>query len=383
MKLLIITQELDEDAAGLGFFISWVREFSKWFEEVKVLHFRGRGGALPSNVSHKLIRGNKVAKALLVNREILRWKPDRVFIHMCPEFALASLPACTAVGCPRFLWFMHGAVPQSLRLSEPFLNLIFTGSSKSLRLDTPKKRVLHHGIDAGRYAGKASEYVLDVGRMSKVKNHGLVINAFLRLDPELRKRGLVIAGGGGMLDELKIIAQDQNILFLGNVPNREMSEVYANCSVFVTASETGSVDKTVLEAMASGKPVIVCNEAFTELLSGFESYCFFEKGNEEDLTAKMEALLRDGALCDKIGAELRERVKDTQDVSDLIRLMSEQIKSHADPVSAYDLMEYVIPFYPVWRLNKKLKNKRIMFAKKAQGRHTGGGNDDSGQHSGG
>jgi len=52
----------------------------------------------------------------------------------------------------------------------------------------------------------------------------------------------------------------------------------------VNTSSTGSLDKVVLEAMASGCLVLTCNEAYNETL---ESNYRFQKGNDKELADKI------------------------------------------------------------------------------------------------
>ncbi len=329
---MVITQEMDESGGVMGFFVPWVRELSKHFDEVEVLFFKGGGARVPSNVKLMEIKGNKLKKTLELNREILKSKPDRIFIHMCPEFVLASLPASLLAKSKRYLWYMHGSVPLKLKVAGLFVEKIFTGSDKSLRLKTKKKVVLHHGIDTGRFFTGEGKSILDVARISQIKNHDVVISAFSKIekkDLELRIVGDEPPGEQGVMERLKEVAKakgvERSVVFMGKVPNAKVPGVFAESLFFVSASETGSLDKSGLEAMAAGKAVIVCNEAYEEILQGFEKECFFRKGDETDLAKKMETFIEDDELREKIGKELKERVVEQHSIKKLAKRLSEEM----------------------------------------------------------
>ena len=56
-------------------------------------------------------------------------------------------------------------------------------------------------------------------------------------------------------------------------------------------STTGSLDKTVLEAMACGTPVITCNEAYKDVL---EDRFLYKPGDAKDLAEKMKVFITAG-----------------------------------------------------------------------------------------
>jgi phosphatidylinositol alpha 1,6-mannosyltransferase len=101
---------------------------------------------------------------------------------------------------------------------------------------------------------------LHVGRLAAEKNVELVIDAF-RLFTERQpavRASLVIAGDGPVAGALRDRAADlPRVLFLGNLERHLMLPLlYASADAFLYASETETLGLVVLEAMASGVPVI-------------------------------------------------------------------------------------------------------------------------------
>ena len=111
--------------------------------------------------------------------------------------------------------------------------------------------------------GMGSRYTfLYVGRLAAEKRAAQVVDAF-RLASEMIPRGvihLVIAGAGPREAELRAAAPP-DVTFLGMLDRRSrLPDLYANCDAFVFASVTETLGLVVLEAMASGLPVIAVPE---------------------------------------------------------------------------------------------------------------------------
>jgi phosphatidylinositol alpha 1,6-mannosyltransferase len=111
--------------------------------------------------------------------------------------------------------------------------------------------------------GMGSRYTfLYVGRLAPEKRAAQVVDAF-RVASEMIPRGvihLVIAGAGPREAELRAAAPP-DVTFLGVLDRRSrLPDLYANCDAFVFASVTETLGLVVLEAMASGLPVIAVPE---------------------------------------------------------------------------------------------------------------------------
>ncbi len=111
------------------------------------------------------------------------------------------------------------------------------------------------GRDPRDPRGDRELVVLYAGRLTREKGVELLADAFLRArerDPRLR---LVLAGGGpeeGALRE----RLGEHATFLGWLGGDELARAYANADVFLFASETDTFGQVVLEAQASGLPVL-------------------------------------------------------------------------------------------------------------------------------
>jgi glycosyltransferase involved in cell wall biosynthesis/predicted metal-dependent phosphoesterase TrpH len=136
-------------------------------------------------------------------------------------------------------------------------------------LGVPSERIERwdRGVDLDRFGpglrvpgllpGEVS--VLYVGRLTREKGVDMLAEAFLEArtrDPRLH---LVLAGGGP--EEALIRARlGSGATFLGWLSGAELARVYASADVFLFASRTDTFGQVILEAQASGLPVVAVGE---------------------------------------------------------------------------------------------------------------------------
>lgn len=272
MRLLIVTQIVDTEDSYLGFFVRWIEEFAKHVESVEVICLKEGNHNLPKNVRvHSLGKEKGVSKLSYIFNFYtyiwhLRKNYDTVFVHMNPEYmALGGLFWC--VWQKRIaLWYTHKSVDTKLRIAAFFANIIFTASKESFRLATKKVRVVGHGIDTDFFSPdpgiSRGTTLLSVGRLMPSKRHDLVIRAAAIAGRELR-----IAGEGPERKNLETLAHTlgAKVHFLGGLTQEQLRDEYRKAAFFLHASETGSLDKVVLEALACGLPVITTNIVLRDL----------------------------------------------------------------------------------------------------------------------
>jgi glycosyltransferase involved in cell wall biosynthesis/predicted metal-dependent phosphoesterase TrpH len=141
------------------------------------------------------------------------------------------------------------------------------GSLAELGIDAAKVGRWERGVDVERfdpakadrdaYPGRVK--VLYAGRLSREKGVDLLAEAFLRAheaDPRLH---LLLAGGGPEESELRSRLGD-SATFLGWLGGEDLAVAYASADVFLFCSITDTYGQVILEAGASGLPVIAIAE---------------------------------------------------------------------------------------------------------------------------
>lgn len=143
---------------------------------------------------------------------------------------------------------------------------------KLVGLGEPASRVvtLRNGVDLKRFSpgdreaaraklGIDAFTLLSVGSLIPRKGHELIIAALA----ELPGMNLMIAGSGPMRAELEHIAAEKGVAprvrFLGEIAHDALVDAYRAADIFVLASSREGWANVLLEAMASGTPVVATN----------------------------------------------------------------------------------------------------------------------------
>jgi glycosyltransferase involved in cell wall biosynthesis len=101
---------------------------------------------------------------------------------------------------------------------------------------------------------------LYVGRVSKEKNLELLVKTFSELVQINDRVFLTVVGDGPYLEEMKAAMQNLPCLFTGTLKGELLSAAYASSDMFVFPSTTDTFGNVILEAQASGLPVIVTDQ---------------------------------------------------------------------------------------------------------------------------
>jgi glycosyltransferase involved in cell wall biosynthesis len=134
--------------------------------------------------------------------------------------------------------------------------------------------------------------LLYVGRLSPEKNLDLVVAAFreLQVSQPLRDVRLVFVGDGPDRARLETLAPE--VVFAGMQTGVALSQYYASADVFCFASQVETFGNVVLEAMASGLPVLAFDDACAaQVLTPDHSGWLIPLGNEAEFCQTASRLL--------------------------------------------------------------------------------------------
>ena len=125
----------------------------------------------------------------------------------------------------------------------------------------------------------------------------------------------LVVGEGDLKEKYIKMAQElgiqDHVQFLGNVPHAQLPDYYRNADLFVfpSVSRAEAFGLVVLEAMASGLPVIVSNlpgvrTLVEEGVNGFK----VPVNDPQTLAQRIRELMEDKSLCSNMGQKSREKV---------------------------------------------------------------------------
>ncbi len=349
MNLLILTQKVDKNDDILGFFHGWLLEFAKNYEKITVICLYEGEHNLPNNVKVLSLGKEKGVSRLKYILDFYKyiWKErnnyDQVFVHMNQIYVILGGLFWRLRGKKVGLWYAHGSVPFGLRFAEKISNYIFTSTKSGFRLNSKKLKIIGQGIDTNLFKPQNSIEekeifeIISVGRISPVKDYETTIKAIEILNKKGKKIRLKIIGGLGLssqqnyLNKLKKMVSEKSldniIEFCGGVPSKDILGYLQKSDLYINTSHTGSLDKTVLEAMSCGLPVLTCNEALKEVLGEYKEKLMFSKKDPEEFSNKIEDIMKmdiSGRII--LGQKLREIVIKDHNLENFIKKIVEVFK---------------------------------------------------------
>jgi glycosyltransferase involved in cell wall biosynthesis len=215
------------------------------------------------------------------------------------------------------------------KLIAPFLRLIWKNASGVIansnglrqlaqtfdsRFEIP---VIPNGVDLELYKTAQHDWspprLLSVGRIVHQKGLDLAMHALgalKELDWEWR-----IAGDGPEMEALQSLAQElginDRVFFLGWQSRQQILESYRQANAFLFPSRHEGMPNAILEAMASGLPVIAtCIAGSEELVAEGETGYLTPAEDIEALQGALKKILSDSALRQQMGAASRRRVEE-------------------------------------------------------------------------
>lgn len=173
---------------------------------------------------------------------------------------------------------------------------------------------VHNGIDCTTFTYDPSieeKRILFVGRFNQNKGPMRVLEAFDALSNEYTDFTLTMVGDGPQYTEIEQECIDRDISsrvdLRGYIPNDELPDLFCRSMLFVLPSLNEGLPRTVLEAMATGTPVIT--SALPQLEPVVEGAGrTIEPGSTNELKHTMRELLADPDRRRAMGKTGRERV---------------------------------------------------------------------------
>jgi glycosyltransferase involved in cell wall biosynthesis len=216
------------------------------------------------------------------------------------------------------------------KISAPLLRLIWKNANSIVansqglrqlalafdsRYDIP---IIPNGVDAEQFAVSNGSWspprILSVGRVVHQKGFDLGLRALAQLK-ELQWEW-TIGGDGPQMQRLRAMAQEaglrDRIHFAGWLPASQLRERYTSANLFLFPSRQEGMPNAVLEAMASGLPVVATKiSGNEELVIDGKTGALVPAENVDALREALRLLLVDAQKCERMGRAARQRVEES------------------------------------------------------------------------
>lgn len=218
------------------------------------------------------------------------------------------------------------------RMLTPLIKLIWKNArfvitnSKGLtelaKNSAPEQKfdVIFNGVDTNFYQPsrrtieerKKDFIVLCASRLSKRKGIKYAVSGFAKIAGRYPQMKMIIAGGeGNAMDELKTqvsdLGMDDKIKFFGHYTREQSPKIYNDADVFVMPSLNEGMSNNLLEALASGMPVLMTPVGGAEeLVTDGENGFLIETENSDIIADKLEYLIENLEKVDEMGRASRE-----------------------------------------------------------------------------
>jgi len=141
----------------------------------------------------------------------------------------------------------------------------------------------------------------------------VVVKAFALVQKEFPNAQLDLVGGGTLEPEIRQLVAELNIpgvTFCGVASRNEIGKYYDRSDIFINASRLDNMPVSVLEAYASGTPVITtAPEGMRYVVEDGRTGLLSEPGDAHALAANVLRILRDSDLASRLAANGFDRVR--------------------------------------------------------------------------
>ncbi|MBN2012080.1 glycosyltransferase family 1 protein [candidate division KSB1 bacterium] len=150
--------------------------------------------------------------------------------------------------------------------------------------------------------------LLFVGRLVKEKDLDDLIEANSILKAQGSRYKIVVVGDGHMREQLETEMPDAH--FTGYLYGEELAKWYASSDIFAFPSTTETFGNVILEASASGLPIVGVDKGSVQDLIRHNSTGFVAKANDPiDFAASLLPLIEDSAKRKEMGGNAQELAK--------------------------------------------------------------------------
>ncbi len=305
----------------------------------------------------KFLFSLEVFKAFFIIRKFLKYNRIDVIHANTRVSQMVAFLIWKSLGIPYVSTF-HGYYRfnsgRKLIKLEGIQTIAISGAVKrhlvsDLKIPLEKINCVYNGVDFDglkfipdngclKYGLVSNPVIGIVARLSKEKNHKLLIESFSLLINDFPSAVLAIIGKGRMEDELKMLADTKGlrrkVVFIKDVSSED---ILPCLDVFVLPSLEEGFGFSVVEAQYAGVPVVVSGKGgLPEIVKDKETGLVLEKNSPFALCSALKQILSNQELRGRITAKAKKEAEDKFSIK-LMAENTEQVYKKAVYLTKGDL----------------------------------------------
>lgn len=325
IKVMYVLNSLHVGGAET-FTLNLIRTLNKKID-YSILVTKGRRGTryeeeLGDRVCYCSLKPKQIIKNNFITyKEINKIKPD--IIHVNDSVLLNIILALILGYKGKVIYTVHTTPKNDARgikkLLYIFIFNIFSvkvvAINELLRLETMKYYHLsecvkiENGIFLEKYNTFDRDHIqlknpcfIHIGSFTPVKNHEFLINVFEKVYQEYSTARLILLGSGPLENHIKSLVMEKklsgNVQFMGNVSN--VSDFLSVADIFLFPSKFEGAPMALIEAMASGLPIVASNRGGIPDMIENKKNGFLCELNVTDFYLKIDFLLKNSEVANEM-----------------------------------------------------------------------------------
>ncbi len=331
-KLVFVLPEYDADTSThFNYLVDLLEEAA---EHIPVCLFIEKASSKPkiTNIQECYVQKCQIKGLNLIERFfVFLWMRlrgyNRFYVHYSYMSAIISGIVTRLTGAKSFVWYCErkdlykgGNLPFKLAIRcihkvVTCTKLMAAYYHEFFKIPLNKLTVMNNWVDVSKIESIKSDHITDrktvlfVHWLSKRKGTdylpAIVEKTLAKFDCDF-----VIAGDGPEFEKLRESMSDSRVKMLGSVPNHEVISYYKSADVFIMPSREEEFGRVLIEAMASGTPIVAMDTLGTKAVLNNEQKNFVSaQGDTEFFSKKIVELLSDDSLREKLSKVGLERAR--------------------------------------------------------------------------
>ncbi len=284
------------------------------------------------SIFHHIFPSFKIRKMLKERQIDLLYLNTSVTIWAAKAAKLLKIPVITHVR-EDLRGFSKFVIRSKIRFWSDRIILISNWMTGFMR--SPKSFVVHNTVDLRDFAGaKVStntkgKTILYIGSLEERKGVKYLIAAFSSIKSAIGNVKLVVVGSPlpgqkRYADDLIKMSGDRDIIFTG--PRSDIYDIISSGDLLVLPSLSEPFGRTIIEAMACGKPVVATNVGgIPEIVDDGKTGILVAPKNGKVISDAAVKILSDDRLAASMGAAGKKRVEDKFNIEAQVREIERMI----------------------------------------------------------